>query len=183
MLISLVLPIAISTVVLFFASFLSWMVLKLHVTDWNKIAKEADLMSAVKQCDLPVGSYMFPRCENHAEMQTPEFQAKYAAGPRGIMTIMAPVNMGQNLGLTVLYFLAVSIGLAYLATTAFPHGGDFLSVFRFVFIAAWMTFLAAMVQHAIWFRPRIVGHVIESVAYAALTAFVFAALWPAPPLT
>jgi hypothetical protein len=48
-----------------------------------------------------------------------------------------------------------------------------------VFLAAFMTFLAAMVQHAIWFRPRIVGHVIESVAYAALTAAIFAALWPA----
>jgi hypothetical protein len=62
---------------------------------------------------------------------------------------------------------------------AFPHWADFLSVFRFVFVGAFMTFLAAMVQHAIWFRPRIVGHVIESVAYAALTAFVFASLWPA----
>jgi len=173
------LAVVVSTIVLFFASFLSWMVLQLHKTDWNKITKEDELMATVKQCDLPVGSYMFPRCESHAHMQTPEFQAKYAAGPRGILTILAPTNMGQNLGLTVLYFLAVSIGLAYLASLAFPHGADFLSVFRFVFVAAFMTFLAAMVQHAIWFRPRIVGHVIESVAYAALTAFVFAALWPA----
>jgi hypothetical protein len=173
-------PIVVSAVVLFFASFLSWMVLKLHVTDWNRIAKEAELMAAVKQCDLPVGSYMFPRCENHAEMQTPEFQAKYAAGPRGVMTILAPTNMGQNLGLTFLYFLAVSAGLACLTFIAFPHGAAFHSIFGFVFLAAFMTFLAAMVQHAIWFRPRIVGHVIESVAYAALTAVIFAALWPSP---
>ena len=172
------LPIIVSAVVLFFASFLSWMVLQLHKTDWNKIAKEDKLMATVKQCDLPTGSYMFPRCETHAEMQNPEFQAKYAAGPRGIMTIMAPVNMGQNLGLTFLYFLAVSIGLAYLASMAFPGGAPFLAIFLFVFVAALMAFLAAMVQHAIWFRPRIAGHVIESIGYAALVGIIFAALWP-----
>jgi hypothetical protein len=173
------LTVIISAVVLFFASFLSWMVLQLHKQDWNKIAKEDELMAAVKQCDLPVGSYMFPRCESHAQMQTPEFQAKYAAGPRGVMTILAPTNMGQNLGLTFLYFLAVSAGLACLTNIAFPHGAAFLSIFGFVFLAGLMTFLAAMVQNAIWFRPRIVGHVIESIGYAVLTAAIFAAMWPA----
>ena len=136
-------------------------------------------MTAVKTCDPPAGSYMFPACDSHAEMKTEAFQAKYAAGPRGVLTILPPVNMGQNLGLTILYFLAVSIGLAYLASLAFPPGAGFLAVFGFVFVAGLMTFLAAMVQHAIWFRPRIAGHVVESVAYAAITATLFAALWPA----
>lgn len=179
MLTSLVWPIVISTVVLFFASFLSWMVLQLHKQDWKKLAKEDDVMLAVKKCDPPVGSYTFPACDSHAEMQTEAFKSKYAAGPRGILTIMAPANMGQNLGLTAVYFLAVSIGLAYLASVAFRPGETFLSVFGFVFVAGVMTFLSAMVQHAIWFRPRIVGHAIESVGYAALTATIFAAMWPA----
>ena len=43
MLTSLVWPIVISTVVLFFASFLSWMVLQLHKQDWKKLAKEDDV--------------------------------------------------------------------------------------------------------------------------------------------
>ena len=65
-------------------------------------------------------------------------------------------------------------------TQAFPRGtGFFLVIFRFVSTAAFMMFLAAMVQHAIWFRTRIIGHVIESVAYAAITGLIFAALWPA----
>jgi hypothetical protein len=176
---ALVWPILISTVVLFFASFLSWMVLGLHKKDWVKLAKEDEFMAAVKKCDVPVGSYMFPSCESSAEMQSAAFQAKYMAGPRGLMTVLKPANMGQNLGLTVVYFLVVSMGLAYLAAIAFGPGADFLSVFRFVFTAGLMTFLAAMVAHAIWFRARIVGHVIESAAYAALTATIFAAMWPA----
>lgn len=179
MLLSLILPIVLSAVALFFASFLSWMVLQLHKKDWGKLEKEEEFLVAAGQCSIPVGSYMFPCSRSQAEMQSEAFQKKYDIGPRGVITILPKVNMGQNLGLTFAYFLAVSVGLAYLATIAFKPGADFLSVFQFVFTAGVMIFLAAMVQQAIWFRPRIVGHVIESVAYAAITAALFAVLWPA----
>lgn len=179
MIFSLILPIVLSAFALFFASFLSWMVLQLHKKDWIKLDKEEEFLIAAGQCNIPVGSYMFPAAKSQAEMQSEAFQKKYDIGPRGVMTILPKVNMGQNLGLTFLYFLAVSVGLAYLATIAFQPGADFLSVFRFVFTAGVMTFLAAMVQHSIWFRPRIVGHVIESVAYAAIAAALIAAMWPA----
>jgi hypothetical protein len=179
MLLSLALPIGLSAVALFFASFLSWMVLQLHKDDWRKLAKEDDFLATVKKCDIPVGSYMFPKANCNADMQSEEFQKRWATEPHGLLTILPNVNMGQNLGLTFMYFLAVSVGLGYLASLACPPGADFISVFRFVFVAGFMTFLAAIVAHAIWFRPRIVGHVIESVAYAAITATLFAVLWPA----
>lgn len=54
-----------------------------------------------------------------------------------------------------------------------------MTVFRFVATAGLMTFLAAIVQHAIWFHNRIVGHIIESVLYAAIVAGIFGAMWPA----
>jgi hypothetical protein len=88
------------------------------------------------------------------------------------------MTMGRNLALTFLYFFVVSVGLAYLSRLALPVGAEFMAVFRFVSTAALMTFLAAIVQHAIWFRCRIVGHVIESVLYAAIVAGVFASMWP-----
>lgn len=179
MLLSLALPIVLSAVALFFASFLSWMVLQLHKKDWGKLPNEQIFLDAAAKCNIPTGSYMFPGHCSHEEMQSEAFQKKWEAGPRGVMTVFNKVNMGQNLGLTFVYFLAVSVGLGLLATLALPPGSDFVSVFRFVFLAGFMTLLAAIVQHAIWFRPRIVGHVIESVAYAAITATVFAAMWPA----
>jgi len=36
----------------------------------------------------------------------------------------------------------------------------------------------AIVALSIWFRSRIVGHVIESIAYAAIVGAIFAGLWP-----
>jgi len=177
MLASLLLPILLCAVALFLASFLSWMVVQLHKSDWKKLANEDTVMAAV--ANAPVGSYMFPCSQSMAEMKTPEFQKKYEAGPRGVLTILPKTNMGLNLGLTFLYFLTVSFLLAYLATMALKPGAEFLEVFRFVATAGFMTFLAAMVQQAIWFRPRIVGHIIESIAYAAIVGTIFAAMWPA----
>jgi hypothetical protein len=86
--------------------------------------------------------------------------------------------MGMNLGLTFLYFLVVNFLLAYLGTIGLESGAGFAKVFRFISTAAFMTFLAAIVQHAIWFRNRIVGHFIESIAYAAIVGAIFAAMWP-----
>lgn len=178
MLLSLWLPIVIGAVALFFASFLSWMVVQLHKNDWKKVAKEDDLMDAVRKCDIPVGSYMFPGCENAAEMKSEAYAKKWEAGPCGILTIYPKVNMGRNLGLTFVYFLVINFCLAYLATLALKPGADFMAVFRFVTTAGLLTFLAAMVQHAIWFHNRIVGHIIEALAYAAISGAIFAAMWP-----
>ena len=75
-------------------------------------------------------------------------------------------------------FLGVSFCLAYLATLALEPGAGFMAVFRFVSTAGFIAFLSAIVQHAIWFKVRIVGHVIESIAYAAIVGAVFAAMWP-----
>ena len=178
MLMSLWLPIVLSALALFFASFLSWMVLQLHRKDWLKLAKEDQLMQAVRDCEIPIGSYMFPGCGSAEEMKSEGYAKKWEAGPSGILTVYPRVSMGKNLSLTFLYFLVVNFCLAYLATLALKPGADFMAVFRFVSTAGFMTFLAAIVQHAIWFHSRIVGHILESIVYAAICGAIFAAMWP-----
>ncbi len=182
MLTSLILPILLATAGVFFASFLSWMILQLHRHDWRKLAKEDEFMDAVRKLDIPAGNYMFPGCDKPEEAKTEEHQKKWATGPCGTVTFYGPVNMGanmgRNLGLTFLYFGVVNFCLAYLATLGVARGADFMTVFRFVSTAGLMTFLAAIVPHAIWFGSRIVGHVIESIAFAAISGAIFAAMWP-----
>ena len=114
-----------------------------------------------------------------AVQQSPEFQAKWAAGPRGVVTFFSTEGMGAKLGQTFVYFLVASFFIAYIAMIAIPPGAAFLRVFRFTSTAAFMTFFAAIVPHAIWFKVRIVGHLIESIAYAAIVGAIFAAMWPA----
>ncbi|MFT5523702.1 MAG: hypothetical protein ACI9HK_001650 [Pirellulaceae bacterium] len=173
------LPILLSAVALFFASFLSWMVLPIHKQDWVKMNDEDEFMQKVRDLGVPNGSYTFPGWDSPEEMKSKEFQKKFEKGPCGIITVYPKVNMGKNLGLTFAYFLASSFCLGYLATMACDPGAEFMQVFRFVATAGLMTFLSAIVQHAIWFHNRIIGHVIESLAYAIITGVIFAALWPA----
>ena len=172
------LPVLVSSVVLFFASFLSWMVVRLHEKDWRKIENEDTLIDTVRDMNIPDGSYMFPGCMSPDEMKSDEYQAKYKSGPRGILTVLPEANMGKNLGLTFLFFLFCSATFAYLASFALETDTDFLTVFRFVATIALLTFCASIMQHAIWFRSRITGHVIESIAYALISGAIFAFLWP-----
>lgn len=178
MLLELALPIVLSAAAVFFASFLSWMVLQLHRADWGKVPREDELMQAVRQTGAGLGNFMFPYPDTPEEMKSEEFQRKIDVGPNGTLTIMPKVNMGRNLGLTFVYFLVVCFCLAYLAELALPRGTEFMTVFRFVSTAGLMTFLAAIVPHAIWFRIRIVGHVIESVIFAAIVGAIFGLMWP-----
>ena len=179
MLSSLILPVVVSAIALFFASFLSWMVLQLHRDDWKKLAQEDDFLKSTAELNIPTGSYMFPGCNDPKEMQSEDYKKKWEAGPCGVMTVYPKVNMGRNLGLTFVYFLVVSFLLAYLSTLALERGAEFRAVFRFFSTAGLIAFLSAIVQRAIWFHSRIVGHVIESIAYAAIVGAVFGWLWPA----
>ncbi|NND95818.1 MAG: hypothetical protein HKN47_00645 [Pirellulaceae bacterium] len=176
------LPILLSTIALFFFSFLSWMVLGLHEKDWQKIENEDELIDCVGKLNIPNGNYMFPGAANNKAMQEEAFQAKYKAGPRGVMTVLPEANMGKNLGLTILFFFVCCCTFAYLADFALKPGADpgadFITVFRFVATVALFTFGASIIQHAIWFRVRVVGHVIESIAYSLIAGAIFAALWP-----
>ena len=121
---------------------------------------------------------MFPGIVERAEANSPEHQAKYKAGPRGVVTFMPEIDMGRNLGLTLTFFLVASFCLAYLATIVMKPGAEGLTVFRFFATAGLMTFLPGIVLHSIWFRGRIVGHVLESLMFAAIVGGVFAGLWP-----
>ena len=178
MLIKLVLPIILSSVALFFASFLSWMVLQLHRKDWRKLDLEDDFLRAAREIGLAPGNYMFPGCESSEDMKSDAYKQRFEAGPRGVMTVFAKTNMGTNLALTFVYFLVVNFCLAYLAELALKPGADFMTVFRFVSTAALIAYLSAIVAHSIWFRCRIVGHMIESIAYALIVGAIFAAMWP-----
>jgi hypothetical protein len=94
MLTSLLLPVLLSGVALFFASFLSWMVLQLHKQDWVKLDKEDEVIATLKAVDVPNGSFMLPGCVDMDEMKSEGYVKKYEEGPRAVLTVFANVGMG-----------------------------------------------------------------------------------------
>jgi hypothetical protein len=175
---SLWLPIIVTGVALFFASWLAWMVIGHHKADWKTLPNEDQFTGMVRGAIEP-GQYMFPNCPTAEEYKTEAFKAKMKTGPHGTLTVYSPdINMGINMLLTWLLFTSISLVIAYLAGMVIKPGADFWFVFRFVGTAGILVYATSGLLNSIWFRRRIIGDVIDGIAYGLITGAIFAAMWP-----
>lgn len=161
-------------------SFLCWVVFPHHKGDWRKMPNEDRFLDLLRQSGIGQGNYSFPGMATPEEYKSPEFQARYQAGPRGLLAVwddQVP-NMGANMAKTVVFFVFASFCLGYLSTLALKPGDDFLTVFRFFGTAGLLTFSFAGIPNAIWFRWKIAGHLADGVLYSLTLAVIYAALWP-----
>jgi hypothetical protein len=173
------LPIVVSGVVVFIASFLAWMVLPHHRSDWSKLPDEEGFQKSLGDLNVAPGDYMFPGHESPQEMKSPEFQQKWQAGPRGLLSVWpAAPNMGLQIGKTFVFYLLASFTIGYLASMGLQRGDRGGTVFRVVATSALVAYCFALFPGAIWFRRHLLKDVLDGVAYALLTGLVFTLLWP-----
>jgi hypothetical protein len=177
------LPILVSAVVVFFASFLIHMVLAYHKSDYRRLPDEDRITDALRNAGLTRGpAYFFPYC-SFEEMKSPPVIEKFKRGPVGMLTLLpsGQPSMGKNLVQWFLFCVVISIFAAYLSGRTLAAGTAFWQVFRVVGTATLLGYGAAHAQESIW-GPRIwkvtLKHLFDSVIYAALTAATFGWLWP-----
>lgn len=180
---ALLIPIAVTSVLGFLASFLLWAVLPWHKKDYGPLPDEDELVAVMRAQSLAHGEYVFPHCSGPDEYKNPELLAKFKAGPVGQITVRRPglPNMGLNMGLTFLHFVVVTTLIAYVTGRALPAGTAYLEVFRIVGTIAILAYSASSIPNAIWFgRPwgNQLRDVLDGVVYGLLTAGAFAWLWP-----
>ncbi len=175
-------PIAASTVALFFASFVAWVVIGHHNPDWQELPNEAETAGRIKNCDLPVGRYIFPCARTKADMENASKQELIANGPWGTINIWSgQPSMGRNMALTFMFYLVANIFIAYLATLALEPGAGFSQVFQVTGTAAILAHCFAFMPNAIWFgvpKRAIVMDVLDGIVYGLLTGAIFGGLWP-----
>jgi hypothetical protein len=176
---SLWLPIVVSGIVLFFASWAAWMLLPHHKPEWKGLPNEDGFLSALRSFNIPPGQYTFPHCGSPEQMKSDEFKRRMEAGPVGTITIWksAP-SMGVNMLCTLLFFTIANLVIAYLAGIALDPGEEFLTVFRFVGTAGILTYGTANILNGIWFGRKMAADIADGVAYGLITGLVFALLWP-----
>ncbi len=177
------LPILLSAVFVFFASFLMHMVLTYHRSDYRQLPDEDRVTDAMRSAGVTPGpAYFFPYC-SFEEMKSAPVIEKMKRGPVGLLTVQPsrPPAMGKNLVQWFLYCLVIGLFAACLSSQTLAPGTAFLPVFRVVGIAAFLGYGAAHVQESIWSgRSWVVTfkHLFDSVIFAALTAGTFGWLWP-----
>jgi hypothetical protein len=181
-LMSLWLPVLLSAVAAFFASFVIHMLLKYHQNNFSKLDSEDAVRDALRPFDIAPGEYAIPRT-THENMKQPEHMAKYEQGPVVIMTVWpnAAPNMTKNLALWFGYCLLAGLLAAYLAGRTLGPGAGYLSVFQVTGTAAFLAYSLALLQDSIWFGRKwsTTGKfVFDGLVYALLTGAIFAWLWP-----
>jgi hypothetical protein len=177
------LPILLSTVIVFFASFIMHTVLGYHKSDYRKLPDEDRVTDALRSAGVTPGpDYYFPYC-SFEEMKSAPMIEKMKRGPVGFVTMLpsGPPAMGKNLVQWFLYCVVIGIFVAYLSGRLLAPGTAFLQVFRVVGTVAFLGYGAAHVQESIWGgRSWVVTlkHLFDSLIYAVLTAAIFGWLWP-----
>src|SRR6266545_8115081 len=114
---ALLLPIFLSSVIVFLVSSVIHMALPWHKSDYTKVPNEDKLRDALRPLAVPPGDYMVPRPSNMKEMRSPEFSEKMKKGPVMVLTVIpnGPPSMTKSLVLWFLYSAVVSLFDAYIA--------------------------------------------------------------------
>ena len=179
------LPILVLAALVFVASFVSWMVLPLHKKEWAQMPDEGDFFVKLGALGLEPGKYMFPAYGDRETAKSPEFLAKWEAGPHGVIQIWGRrPNFVRNLALTFVFYLVTAYFVAYLTWNAVGVGPDvtYGHVFRIAGVAAILAYLFAAIPNAIWFQKPLAGlfaDLVDGVVFGLLTAGAFAGFWPA----
>jgi hypothetical protein len=177
------LPVLLSAVVVFLASWIIHAFLPYHRTDFRQVPAEDQVMEALRRTPIPPGDYIIPHARTMQEMKSPEFIAKRTKGPIAFMTVIkgGPPTMSAELTQWFVYCLAISVFAAYVAGRALGPGSEYPAVFRFVGVTAFLGYAGALWQNSIWYK-RSWGFTVKStfdgLIYALLTAGIFGWLWP-----
>ena len=120
---ALLLPIVLSAVIVFVASFVMHMLLTYHRSDYRQLPDEDKLLGALRGTKITPGLYVFPYYLPK-DMKSPAAIEKYKQGPVGRMSIIpsGPPAMPKYLVLWFLYSLVVGFFVAYLTGRVLGRG-------------------------------------------------------------
>ena len=169
-------PILLSSVLVFVAGAVIWMVMPWHKSDWSKLSDEEGTRNALK--GLAPGQYNLPHCKDQKDYAEPGMQQKFKDGPIGFITIVPSglPAMGSKLTLMFVYNVVVAIVCAYFVSRTLPAGADYLAVFRVSGTVAFVAYGMAYIQESIWFgRPwsATVKTFLDALIYSLLTGGAF----------
>jgi hypothetical protein len=176
------LPILLSAVIVFLASWVMHMLLRYHASDYHQLPDENQILATLRNASLHPGLYIFPYILPK-EMKSPASIEKYKQGPVGRLTIIpsgAPV-MPKYLVQWFLYCLIIGFFVAYLTGHTVAPGSNYLVVFRVAGTAAFLAYGLGHLSDAIWKGETwsaSIKEVIDGLVYGLLTAGTFGWLWP-----
>jgi hypothetical protein len=182
-LLSLWLPILLSAVIVFLASWLLHMIVGHHQHDLSKLPQQDALLEALRTAQVAPGDYMAPHIESPKQMRDPQFLEQKRRGPTIVLTLTGggEMAMGKPLAQWFVYLVVVMLLSAYVASRTLAAGAPYLTVFRVVGTVAFMGLSLGQPHQSIWWQRRwstTFKYMFDGLIYALLAAGVFGWLWP-----
>lgn len=180
---ALLLPILVSSVLVFLASSAIHMASPWHRSDYPRYDREREVLDALRPLAMPPGDYFMPRPSSMAEMKSPEFAETMKRGPVVLMTVFpnGVTPMGGTLAKWFVYLIVVSAIAGHTAASALPPAAPSRQVFHTVGLTAFAGYALALWQLSIWYRRSLsitLKSTVDGLIYAAITGGVFVWLWP-----
>ena len=175
------LPILLSTVALWFLSFIAWAILPHHFGDRSRLPDEEGVMEYLRTAGVGTGNYFFPYCGSAKEQGDKSYVERYMNGPRGTLNLYEMPNMGWNMLRTILYFFVTVFTIAYITHVACPPGDaatGFGKVFRIAGTIGILNYASSGVLGRIWFTERMWTNIVDGIVYGLVLGLIFASLWP-----
>jgi len=179
---SLLLPIVVSAVVVFVLTLIIHMT-PWHRSDYLRLPDEDGVMAALRPFRIPPNDYTVPHPGSGEYMKSPEYDGKREAGPVMIVTVApsGPWEIGQMMGLWLLFVLVVSASMACVVGTILPPGGDRRAVFHHTAVITFLTYAMGAVPLSIWYHRKwstTFKNAVDALLYALATGWIFSMMWP-----
>jgi hypothetical protein len=177
------LPIVLSAVTVFFASFLAWTVMPHHKADWSGIPGQEDIQKLMRTHNVQPGQYAIPYAPDPKDLDDPQVKKGFEDGPVGFLYVQESgvPGMGGRIAAMFFFQLIVSLTVGYLASRTLAADTHYMQVFRVTGTIAFLAYGAASVQDMIWFahsRSQTAKVLVDALVYGLLTAGFFGWLWP-----
>ncbi len=174
-------PIVVSAVAVFAVSAITHMAIPARQAEWAHLPKESALQEVLR--GAKPGLYGFPMPAEPSQRGRREAMQRWAEGPSGWLSLVppGPINMGRNLGLSLLLNLFVSTLAAYAAFHAMGAAPSPRTVFRVVGTVGFLAYGIGAVYEGIWYwKPwrSLAYTVADAVLYCLAMGWIFDYLWP-----
>lgn len=180
---SLWLPILVSAIFVWVASFIMHSFLPYHKKDYVGVPAEDETREFLRKTGISPGEYVIPFASDMKQMMSPEHRDKMNKGPVAYIRIIpnGPMSGWQKMAGWFVYSLVIGVFAAYIAGRALEPGAHYLSVFRFVGAVSFFCYAVAWWQESLFLNKpwgTMMKYTFDGLVFALLTAGTFGWLWP-----
>lgn len=176
------LPILLSGIAVFMASFLAWVVIGHHKRDWSELPEEEATIDLLQKSGTKAGQYAFPMLRTEKHMADESKLQRLESGPWGTVNVWArPASLSRNLLQSFVFYLTTSLFVGYLGTLSLDPGASFSRVFQVTGTAGILAYAFGGIPNAIWFGTHFrtaLMDVIDGICFGLITGLIFASMWP-----